>query len=227
MTARAGAVRRRKLTVAGRPEADGEELFDRLVHDLRNPLGVITYFAEAIPSAAKAERDELCERLRVNAQRALHVLEEFSLLADLRQARSRPLPQTWDVSELVEEIAGEIELMERRPGQIRRRIAVRTPLCLPRPQVVCALRAVLREAVRATPPDLGVELAVEAAAAQVLFRITVPARHDEELGTANMPVAGIELELAQRVAALHGGECTVAQHPDSDAIILALPIRSA
>ena len=227
MTARAGAMRGRKLAVAQRPAAAAEELFDRLVHDLRNPLGVIAYFAEAVPTAAAAERDELCERLRVNAQRALHVLEEFCLLADLRHRRSRPLPQTWDVTELIEEVAGEIESMERRPGQIHRRITVRTPLCLPRPHVACALRALLREAVRATAPDLGLDLAVDAEGAQVVFRLTAPLRRDDELGiVARLPTTGIEVEIAQRVAALYGGRCTVEQRPDGDVITLALPASS-
>ena len=80
--------------------ADGQgELLDRLVHDLRNPLGVIAYFAEVVSCADESERAEMCERLRINAQRALHILEEFSLLAELRQGASKPAFEACDLAD--------------------------------------------------------------------------------------------------------------------------------
>ena len=97
-----------------------EDLFERLVHDLRNPLGVIAYFAEAVATASPAEHDDLCVRLRVNAQRLLHVLEEFSLLADLRSDRY-VVGERSDLGAAIDQLASELETMERRPGRIRRR----------------------------------------------------------------------------------------------------------
>src|SRR5262245_32672378 len=82
-----------------------DELFARLVHDLRNPLGIIAAFAEALADAPAEERDALCERLRVNAERALHVIEELSLLADLRAGRVEPAGlEECDVDEVLEGI---------------------------------------------------------------------------------------------------------------------------
>ena len=56
-----------------RPGTGGEHdedaaLFAQLIHDLRNPLGVIAYFAEALPEAGEAEKQDFAERLQLNAQ---------------------------------------------------------------------------------------------------------------------------------------------------------------
>jgi signal transduction histidine kinase len=83
MAAHARVTQHRPATERGGRAPAVEPLFEQLVHDLRNPLGIIGYFAQVIPTAPAAERDELCERVRVNAQRALDVLEEFVLLVDL------------------------------------------------------------------------------------------------------------------------------------------------
>lgn len=122
MAAHARVTQHRPATERGGRAPAVEPLFEQLVHDLRNPLGVIGYFAEVIPTAPAAERDELCERVRVNAQRALHVLGEFVLLADLRRGRSHLQPAPCDAIAMVDELVTEIESVERRPGQIHCRI---------------------------------------------------------------------------------------------------------
>lgn len=199
-------------------------LFHQLVHDLRNPLGVIGDFADVIPTAPAAERDELCERLRVNAQRALHVLEEFVLLADLRRGRSRLQPVPCDARELVEELVTEVESFERRCGQIRRRIAPGVTLIASRLHVACALRAVLREVLRASAAEDRLDLEVREEHGEVLFRLDASLRHppDSACG-ARLPRAGIEVELADRVAALHHGRLTIERPPSAAVFTLVLP----
>jgi len=224
MVARVSAVQGKKMAEPRKATLPHEDLLEHLVHDLRNPLGVIAYFAEAIPTAAEGERDELCERLRVNAQRALHVLEEFALLVDLRRGQSRPVAQPWDARELVEELATEAEMMERRQGQVRRMVDVPRPLCVPRTHVACALRALLRETLRATAPEDGLDFTVRLDGRQALFQLTAPLRRDPELGTvARLPTDSIEVELAERVARLHGGRCLIEQRSGRGVITLALP----
>lgn len=200
-----------------------EGLFERLIHDLRNPLGVIAYFAEAVPSAAAGERDEFCERLGVNAQRALHVLEEFSLLADLRAGRSEAALEVCEPGQLIEELAAEIESMERRPGLIRRQVEGRTALRLPRIHLVRALRALLRAVVHAMAADDALSFSVRTQGGQVRFELSAALRRDPHLGAAHrLPTSGIEIELAERIGALYGGGCTVEQRPGTGVITLAL-----
>jgi signal transduction histidine kinase len=190
---------------------------------LRNPLG-IGYFAEVIPTAPAAERDELCERVRVNAQRALHVLEEFVLLADLRRGRSHLQPAPCDAVAMVDELVTEIESVERRPGQIHCRIEPGVTLTASRLHLACALRVLLREVLRASAADDGLGLEVCAQHGEVIFRLTASPRHDPDLGPVDrLPRAGIEVELADRVAALHHGRLTIDRLGGAGVITLALP----
>ena len=227
MATQARAIPRKRTVDPVRRVPRTEELFEQLVHDLRNPLGVISAFADVIPTAPAAERDELCERLRINAQRALHVLAEFVMLADLRRGRSTLQPETWEVLGLVEELVTEVESVERRPGQIRHRIGTRILLTASRPHVTCALRVLLREALHATAPDDGLDVVVCEARGEVVFRLTAPLSRDPEIArAARRPTAGIDVELAERVAALHGGRLTIEQLPSAGVITLALPVGS-
>jgi signal transduction histidine kinase len=201
-----------------------EELFERLMHDLRNPLGVVSCYADIIPTAPPAEREELCERLQVNVQRALHVLAEFALLADLRRGRSTLQSETWDMVGLVQDLVTEVESVERRPGQIRHRIGTHILLNASRPQVTSALRMLLRAALHATAPDDGLDVVVCEARGQVVIKLTAPVPRDPEIGQLDrLPTIGIEVELAERVAALHGGRLTIEQLPSAEVITLVLP----
>lgn len=209
---------------AGKPLVPEEELFDRLVHDLRNPLGVIAYFADAVSDATAAERDEMYERLRVNAQRALHVLEEFSLLSELRHGRGKAGLEVCDVAELIHQLTAELELTERRPGWVRRRVEVRTPLRVPRAHLACALRALLREALRAAAHEDVLELFAREEGPLVVFGLTASAGgHPSSQGATWLPTCGVELELAERVAALCGGRCSTEQDSGRSTVTLSLP----
>ena len=207
------------------PPARQEDLFDRLVHDLRNPLGVIAYFADAMANAAAAEHNELCVRLHVNARRALHVLEEFSLLSELRAGCDKAVHELGDIAELIEELASELEGMERRPGRIRRRVELQIPRRAPRVHLTAALRALLRVALRVSSGGGPVELSVREERGQVVMRIAVPLRTDPAIGVAvRLPTRGIEVELAERVAALHGGRYGVELGPGIGVMTLAVPV---
>jgi signal transduction histidine kinase len=202
------------------PVGREEELFDRLVHDLRNPLGVIAYFAEEVPVASAAERVEMCERLRVNARRALHVLEEFGLLGELRHGRSQPAWEICDIAEFVGELAVELETTERRPGRIRRLVEVRAPLRVPHAHLLCALRGLLREALRATAGDDVLEFSAREEGRQLLFSLTAAGGAHAGFAGAN---TGAELELAGRVAALYGGRCGLERRGSRVVVTLAVP----
>jgi signal transduction histidine kinase len=134
----------------GGEDGDDSKLLARLVHDLRNPLGVIAYFADTLPAAAEIERPELCERLQINARRALQVVEEFTLLADLRHGRAVPDDAEVDGVGLLAELVTEIEALERRAGCIRTVAAERARVRGDRTQLACAVRGILREAVRSS-----------------------------------------------------------------------------
>lgn len=216
--------------MARQNQGGGQEgvLFERLLHDLRNPLGVVAYFAEALPGAPDAERAELCERLQVNAQRLLHVLEEFGLLADLRRGRARAVVAEWPGDELLRELVAEIEMMERRPGGVRLDLQ---PVALRggRDHLACALRALVRQAVRSASGEQPPSLHLGRAAGGALIEVRVPLRRDDGSGiaVAGLDEEALELELVRRVAALYGGSLTIEQPAGEALLRMALPLRPA
>jgi signal transduction histidine kinase len=207
----------------GQSVHEHEELLDRLVHDLRNPLGVIAYFAELVSGASAADRTDLCERLRINAQRALHILEEFSLLAELRTGACIPALEPCDVAEMAWLLTAELESLERRPGQMQCKIDVR-PTALPRAHLTCTLRALLRAAMRASAREDALELCVHIQGRLMLFVIDGPLRVEPGTGTAaRLSAGGVEIELAERMARLYRGHCGIELHGARGVITLALP----
>lgn len=207
-------------------EAAHEEdaaLFAQLVHDLRNPLGVISYFAEALPEAEEDEKQDFCDRLQLNARRALQVVEEFALLADLRHGRAVPDDAEWDGEALLAELVSEIEALERRTGCVRWDANDGARVRGDRTQIACALRGVLREAVRSSPGAVVQARLTDGDGCSVLA-LTVPLRVDRDLEiVSRLDEASLAIELARGVAALHGGTLTIEQRPGRATLAIALP----
>lgn len=198
-------------------------LFAQLIHDLRNPLGVISYFAEALPEADEAEKRDFAERLQLNARRALQVVEEFALLADLRHGRAVPDDAEWDGRELFAELIAEVEALERRPGAVRWDASETARLRGDRHQLACALRGVLRETVRSSPGE-AVTARLSDDEGCVVLTLTVPLRVDRELElVSRFDETALPVELARGVAQLHGGTLSIEQRPGRATLALALP----
>ena len=207
----------------GQEHDEDAALFAQLIHDLRNPLGVIAYFAEALPEAGETEKHDFAERLQLNAKRALQVVEEFALLADLRHQRAVPDDADWDGRELLAEIIEEVEALERRPGAVRWDATEGARLRGDRAQLACALRGVLRETVRSTPGEAVVARLSDDEGCAVLT-LTVPLRIDRELEiVSRFDENALPIELARGVAELHGGTLSIEQRPGRATLALALP----
>jgi signal transduction histidine kinase len=198
-------------------------LFAALIHDLRNPLGIIAYFAEALPEADEAEKRDFAERLQLNAKRALQVVEEFALLAELRHGRAVADDAEWDGCELLSEIIAEVEALERRPGAIRWDATDGARLRGDRAQLICALRGVLRETVRSSPGEPVVARLSDEDGCAVLT-LAVPLRVDRALDVVSrFDEAALPIELARGVALLHRGTLSIEQRPGRATLALALP----
>lgn len=202
---------------------DDAALFAQLVHDLRNPLGVIAYFAEALPEADEQEKQDFAARLQLNARRALQVVEEFALLADLRHGRAVPDDAEWDARTLLGELIAEVEALERRPGAVRWDATEGARLRGDRAQLSCALRGVLRETVRTAPAE-AVQVRLSDAEGCAVLTLTVPLRIDRELEiVTRLDENALAVELARGVAQLYGGTLSIEQRPGRATLALALP----
>lgn len=216
---------RQRATTSSPGDSAGEDdaaLFAQLVHDLRNPLGVIAYFAEALPEAAEIERPELCERLQLNTRRAMQVVEEFALLADLRHGRAVADDTAWDGAALLAELALEIEALERRTDCIELNATPGASVRGDRAQLACAVRGLFRETARGGSGPVNVRLTDEDGC--TVISLTVPLRNDPVLEIVScLDEGSLALELARGVAELHGGTFTIEQRPGRAALALALP----
>ena len=207
----------------GAEHDDDAALFAQLVHDLRNPLGVIAYFAEALPEADEQEKQDFAERLQLNARRALQVVEEFALLADLRHGRAVADEAEWDGQALLDELIAEVEALERRPGAVRWDTTEGACLRGDRAQLTCALRGVLRETVRSTPGE-AVQARLSDEEGCVVLTLTVPLRVDPALEiVSRFDETALAVELARGVAQLYGGTLSIEQRPGRATLALALP----
>lgn len=203
--------------------AEDAALFAQLIHDLRNPLGVIAYFAEVLPEADESEKRDFAERLQLNARRALQVVEEFALLADLRHGRAVPDDAECDGRALLAELIDEVEALERRPGAIRWDATDGARLRGDRAQLACALRGVLRETVRSSPGE-EVLLRLSDDDGCAVLTLSVPLRVDRELEiVARFDEDALPVELARGVAQLYGGTLSIEQRPGRATLALALP----
>lgn len=203
--------------------AEDAALFAQLIHDLRNPLGVIVYFAEVLPEADESEKCDFAERLQLNARRALQVVEEFALLADLRHHRVVPDDAECDGRALLAELIDEVEALERRPGAIRWDATEGARLRGDRAHLACALRGVLRETVRSSPGE-EVLLRLSDDDGCAVLTLTVPLRVDRELEiVARFDEDALPVELARGVAQLYGGTLSIEQRPGRATLALALP----
>lgn len=69
------------------PEAlDDTQLLAQVIHDLKNPLGVILCYADLTMDAPEAERREYGQRLQANARALLEFLDTCALLSDCAAA---------------------------------------------------------------------------------------------------------------------------------------------
>ena len=219
----ADRVRARRRLVTGVNTTRTRSLFAQLIHDLRNPLGVISYFAEALPDADEAEKQDFAERLQLNARRALQVVEEFALLADLRHGRAVPDDAEWDGRELLRRADRRGRGARAPPGAVRWDASEGARLRGDRHQLACALRGVLRETVRSSPGE-AVTARLSDDEGCVVLTLTVPLRIDRELElVARFDENALPVELARGVAQLHGGTLSIEQRPGRATLALALP----
>jgi signal transduction histidine kinase len=208
-------------------DLDGEregELLAKLVHDLKNPLGIIASFAEEVPLAEEGERRDFCQRLVVNARRALRVLDDFGLVSDLRRGRIALtlVPCDWsllvgqglaEVAEIARE--SEQELLREQDGE------------LPIVGDASLLRSALGSLFRETLAGIGkrrrvhVEIREEGELASV--RITIPDRADGFSEGSPFVREAIGFELARRIFELHEGSFLPQKTEDATVALVRIP----
>ena len=228
-----------------RLEQNEKELVATAGERLRAPMSAMASLADAVAreiegssavSARAAQR--LTDRLRQEAERAEHVVEEL-----LTQARADARPATGDsltVEDLVERATRVVTTHARR-----RNVTIRVDHDVPaaavtgdRRQLVGAVAELLDNAVRCSSPGRPVEVTTTCGA-DVTVTVAdagpgVPEEERERIferfhrverrGAAAYPGLGLGLSIVQKVAHNHGGSVTVATGSEGGALFtLRLP----
>jgi hypothetical protein len=87
----------------------------------------------------------------------------------------------------------------------------------------CALRALLREVLRAARGEQSISLVCGRAGKQVALRLTVPVTVDPELGALPCDLPALQRELIERLAVLSGGRVHVESTPEAVSLVVTLP----
>jgi signal transduction histidine kinase len=200
--------------------SDGE-LLDQLIHDLKNPLGVMLSFAEEIPNATDEERSHFCNRLVANARRAIQVLDDFALLVDLRREGIEIRKTECDWATLVEEALGEVVEADGLPRLGRRDGAGAVPADAHR--LRHAVIALARETLHRVRRTDAVRFEVDGDCASAILRVAVEGHHADDPELYPFDVETVAFELTRRVAAAHGGRLDFEARDGAAVATLTLP----
>jgi signal transduction histidine kinase len=208
-------------------DVEGEregELLAKLVHDLKNPLGIIASFAEEVPIVEEGERREFCQRLVVNARRALRVLDDFGLVSDLRRGRISLTLEPCDWSALVGHGLDEVAEIARESGQ--ELIWLRNgnlPIVGDAPLLRSALGSLFRETLTGIGRSRRVRVEIGEEGEHASLRIMVPDRKDGFTEGSLFAGDAIGLELARRVLELHEGSLVPQRTADATVALIRVP----
>ncbi len=205
-------------------------LLDHLIHDLKNPLGIVLGYAEALALADSSEQAELSSRLVINARVLLEVLDQYSLLVDLRRKRVTLDRAECDWRTLSGRVLKDVgETARERDQEITCRADGAVTMHADPHRLEQVIRLLVREALRSTVRGARLLLTAQPVEGAVELRLSVTAASG---GKAPDPVPALPvfdpdrpaIELAQRLVELHGGSLSFSSEPNRAAATVLLPL---
>ena len=206
-------------------------LTNNMAHELRSPLTVIKTCLQVARMTDGAIADRALSDAEQGADRLQRTLEQLLLLARLEGQ----LPLENDEPLSAREIA-ELAIHDVSPSPIALHLPEHlpdTPLAMPTVLAITALRNLLENAVRHTPPDTRVELWVEESAGQVRFTVR---DHGTGVPEAQLPRLtqrfwtqgkgnGLGLAIVQAIAERCAAQLGFDSRPDGLRVCLGVPLR--
>lgn len=241
-----GIERQRFVAEAGRMEALRETdriknaLLAAVSHDLRTPLTTIKALAHGIGESGAPPGDERADSIMEEADRLAHVVGDLMEFSKISSGAITMRPEV----DTAEELLGAV--IQRVSGVLRgRTVRVTTPademLLLARYDLVHAMRAlgnVVENALKYSPPQSSVELAVRREGAMLVFSVAdrgpgIPDSERERIFDAfyrppGVPPdtggSGLGLTIARSLAEAQGGALRFLPRPGGGSIFeLSLP----
>ena len=208
-------------------------LTNNMAHELRSPLTVIKTCLQVARMTEGAAAEQALANAEQGADRLQRTLEQLLLLARLEGQ----LPLEDDEPLSAREVA-ELAIHDVSPAPVALQLTeplTSTPLAMPTVLAITALRNLLENAVRHTPPGTRVELWVAEDAGRVRFTVRdhgagVPDTHLSRLtqrfwsqGNGN----GLGLAIVQAIAERCAARLDFDNRPDGLRVSLSVPLRAS
>lgn len=229
--ARLNEERERLLAELRTLQVSRNRFFAMINHELRNALTAVHGWSELWLRKAGAEAPRAAQEVSESAERAVTLLEDMLDLSRLDAAKLEPRVRDADAVHVVWEAVGAME-----PAAQRRRVSIQTigttgPVsCRSDPlRIRQILINLLSNAVRHSPEGDTVTVEVRATGELLQFDVVdrgegIPAEQQarifdafERAGTHSERGTGLGLTLSKKLAALLGGDLTVASRPGAGA----------
>ena len=208
-------------------------------HDLRTPLATIQAALDGLQDAGIAldERDRaaLLESVRVEHARLKRLVENLLDLSRLQAGAAAPVAEVWPADELVDEAVTSL------PG--RGRVFVTRPEQAPNVrvdavQIERVLANLLENALRYSPPDEPVTVALDTVAGELVIRVSdrgpgIPEAERERVFAPFHRLegrehgAGLGLAIARGFAEANGGRLEIVPGRSGTTFVLSLPAVEA
>ena len=222
-----------------RSDAAKTTLLRAVSHDLRSPLTAIDAAASGLQSETLQLEDDdrraLLTTIRVESARLARLVENLLDLSRLQAGAAQPRPELWPPEELVAQALGELADADARIELELDEVV--PPVRVDAAQIERVLVNLIENALKYSPPDAPVRVAVEGRDGEVRLHVIdggpgiAPAERDRVFEpfhrTAGTPArgAGLGLAIARGFAQANGGRVWAEPAERGAHLVVALPAQ--
>ncbi len=230
-----------QVEAARRSEQLRTTLIDAMAHEFKTPLTSIRAATTSLLSSPDQPVESRTELLEVADEEAQHLQELIDDAVDMARLESTHIPvrrELTDPHELVEEVVASLHTqIDNRPVQIRAEESL-PPLALDRRLLRLALKQLLDNALKYSPPRSPITVRVSNGNQAINFEVTdqgqgIPPQEQGRLFERfyrspsvknQIPGFGLGLAIANNIVQAHHGELTVSSRPGETTFRMTLPI---
>jgi two-component system sensor histidine kinase KdpD len=215
-------------------------LIDAMVHDFKTPLTSIKAATTSLLSNPKQPEERKTEKLKIADEEADHLRELIDDAVQIARVEAADIDiqaEPSDLGEIVRNLVGSMKnAIDSRPVEVL--CAPNTPrIILDRRLIKLAIKQLLDNALKYSPPDTPVIFRVEPSDTAVRLEITdygkgVPEQEQRRIfqrfyrisATKGTPGSGLGLSIAQKIVHAHRGELTLTSRPGETTFRMILPL---
>ncbi len=226
-----------QMEAAQRSDQLRTTLLDAIAHEFKTPLTSIKAATTALLAHPEQPRDTAVELLSIADEEAEHLkilIDDAVELASLDREDIRLSRAPVALGELIRDSVAAMRIDSR---QVRVACSDAAPtLFLDQRLIRLAIRQVLDNALKYSPPDTPIEVRAGTAGGMVWIDVVdhgqgIPAKDQERIferfyrgrSTSQVPGSGLGLSIANSIVRAHGGELSVTSRPGNTTFRIELP----